>query len=152
MMLVTSELSDVSDYCKAEKPGTYDAEWWRHDGELPCACKADWGSLKGDLPGNHDNKANRGYQGNQSDCGRQGHVGNPLAVTPAHNSSFKWQLLLLDVSQKWNVSPNFNKTVQYKISWKSVQPLSSCYVGRGEDNINGAANSRVCSTYSCGCI
>jgi hypothetical protein len=40
----------------------------------------------------------------------------------------KCMLLLSDFDQTWNVSTDFSKTLQYKISWKSVQPFSSCYI------------------------
>jgi hypothetical protein len=40
-------------------------------------------------------------------------------------------LLFSDLNQNWNVSTHFSRTPQCKISWKSVQRLSSCYTRTG---------------------
>jgi hypothetical protein len=37
-------------------------------------------------------------------------------------------LLLYDFSQTWNVPIHFRKTLQYQISWKSIQQFMNCYV------------------------
>jgi hypothetical protein len=41
----------------------------------------------------------------------------------------RYPLFLFDFDQKRNMSTNFSKIPPYQISWKSVQPFSSCYVG-----------------------
>jgi hypothetical protein len=41
-------------------------------------------------------------------------------------------LFLSDLNQNWNVSTDFSKTSQYKISWISVQWFPSCYIRSDE--------------------
>jgi hypothetical protein len=65
--------------------------------------------------------------------------GIPHPVTSVRSNPCKVPLLLSDSNQNWNLSSsNFSKTPQYQISWKSVQPFSSCYMctdGRTDEAI-----------------